>query len=469
MAFNFSGYLDQKYANQNAATQSENALRAAQAKGITGALGSENALRAAQARAAGVSADSTANLQSAQAQGITGALPSENALRGAQTFSTLQQGSTLAPLAQASIASTLGGLDQQRAQTGLLRTQNAVLGDDFTSSAPSELSQLHAGLSANGGVGSGVFSTLWNGVTKNPVAPGYAAGTPDVGSGKTGEYPVAPMQPLMKPGYAPEDPTQAMIPALNHPDGSISLHGVMAHALAALSHATLHAAGGMSSVPGPGQTITNGSWTGPMPAPAPAPAPQPGGMGGTNSGLDLARKLGMRAAGGAMDVPAGPMPTNPGGPVPAQPDPASVRYLTPGGNTGQQFGRRVAAAGGASSVGMKKGGMVPGKGAPNVDSVPAVLAPHEAVLNAGAAAHIGHGTIAALNALGAAKMAQAGMPVPPPTAHGMPAPAPAPMQGGKSAAPKPSTKPGMKPLARGMPPAKGKGPALKVAGAAKGR
>jgi len=56
---------------------------------------------------------------------------------------------------------------------------------------------------------------------------------------------------------------------------------------------------------------------------------------------------------------------------------------------------------------------VPGKGDGTVDKVPAMLAPGEAVLNAGAAEHFGRHNIAALNAVGQAKM-QAGKGAPPP-------------------------------------------------------
>jgi hypothetical protein len=57
---------------------------------------------------------------------------------------------------------------------------------------------------------------------------------------------------------------------------------------------------------------------------------------------------------------------------------------------------------------------IPGKGDGTVDKVPAMLAPGEAVLNAGAAEHFGRHNIAALNAVGQAKM-QAGKGAPPPT------------------------------------------------------
>jgi hypothetical protein len=55
---------------------------------------------------------------------------------------------------------------------------------------------------------------------------------------------------------------------------------------------------------------------------------------------------------------------------------------------------------------------VKGKGKPNKDTVPAMLAPGEAVLNQGAADHVGRNLIDVLNAIGAHKMAMAGNPVP---------------------------------------------------------
>lgn len=59
-------------------------------------------------------------------------------------------------------------------------------------------------------------------------------------------------------------------------------------------------------------------------------------------------------------------------------------------------------------VNLKKGTpKVPGKGSPKVDSVPAKLAPGEAVLNAPAADMAGRGLIAALNKVGAQKLGMA--------------------------------------------------------------
>ena len=47
---------------------------------------------------------------------------------------------------------------------------------------------------------------------------------------------------------------------------------------------------------------------------------------------------------------------------------------------------------------------MPGQGSGTVDKVPAMLAPHEAVLNKAAADKLGRGKIAALNAQGAKQM-----------------------------------------------------------------
>ena len=66
---------------------------------------------------------------------------------------------------------------------------------------------------------------------------------------------------------------------------------------------------------------------------------------------------------------------------------------------------------------------VPGQGTGAVDKVPAMLAPHEAVLNAGAANHVGRHLIDVLNALGAHNMAMAGN-APQPGPQDMPQPAP---------------------------------------------
>jgi hypothetical protein len=59
-------------------------------------------------------------------------------------------------------------------------------------------------------------------------------------------------------------------------------------------------------------------------------------------------------------------------------------------------------------LGMAFGGVVPGAGSGKTDTVPAVLAPGEAVLNQAAADHLGRNTIEVLNALGRHQMGMAG-------------------------------------------------------------
>lgn len=67
------------------------------------------------------------------------------------------------------------------------------------------------------------------------------------------------------------------------------------------------------------------------------------------------------------------------------------------------FRRRTQGLGGR--MGYKKGtAKVPGKGDGTKDTVPAKLAPGEAVLNKAAAEHMGRGLIGALNQMGAEKM-----------------------------------------------------------------
>lgn len=79
-----------------------------------------------------------------------------------------------------------------------------------------------------------------------------------------------------------------------------------------------------------------------------------------------------------------------------------------------QPGAGMPQPGGAQGpVGMFAGGTVPGKGSGKVDTVPAMLAPHEAVLNRAAADKLGRGKIAALNQQGVKKMGTGrGMPMP---------------------------------------------------------
>ena len=204
------------------------------------------------------------------------------------------------------------------------------------------------------------------------------------------------------------------------------MHGIVHHAMSAL-----HASSGMANVPSPGQTQGSGSWEGAQPTQGPTP----------NQDLRAKMGYGVKASGGMSDVPGGTPPIA---------DP--VRYPDPNPQPG--MGTRKSLTGTLqASEGATK---VPGKGNPGVDKVPAVLAPGEAVLNQGAANHMGRGAIAALNALGAHAMAAQGTPPMGPGAdpatqmgsmpHGMGKP---PM--GKPPMAKPPQGPQQKPIARGAP------------------
>lgn len=347
--------------------------------------------------------DSETALRTAQATGITGALDSENAVRRAQAYSTTQQGSTLQPLAEASIAATQQGqIPLEQAQAGLVGAQQREV--DFGQEEAHPLSRLNylnqVSQSPGFGLGAGVVRGL-------PEDAGTGAGPASSNSSYDPNDPNNKIRPIGAAGGATDvqAPKGKTVKAPPEPQVGNSPQPVMApmtlpafdpHAI--LAHATtLHAAGGATTVM--------------PPQPAPAPPPKPGdtqtsgnwGTGGQNQNLRAQMGMGIKAAGGATDV------------------------------EGASF------AGGTSKV--------PGAGPQNVDKVPATLAPGEAVLNAGAAHHMGRGAISVLNAIGAHTMAAAGMPPQtPPTAHGMPAPA--------RGAPAPAK--GKGPPARGAPPA-GKG------------
>ena len=280
---------------------------------------------------------------------------------------------------------------------------------------------------------------------------GYSTGTSNVPP--TGAHMAAPLPP---PGVAPVQPMgQPMVtPLLDH------MHGIVHHAMSAL-HASMsepnvaHYAGG-GSVPGPGQTQGGGSWEGPQPTTG-TPMGTPTS---STPNQDLRAKMfPVKAAGGMSNVPSpgqtitsgsweGPQPTT-STPSPAMGAPSP----TPNADLRAKMGYGVKAANGLSKV--------PGKGNPGVDKVPAVLAPGEAVLNAGAANHMGRGAIAALNALGAHAMAAQGTPpMQTPPGGG----APQPMGGPSPKVAKPAGPPQGKtvaPMARGMPPAKSKAPPAK--------
>ena len=109
-------------------------------------------------------------------------------------------------------------------------------------------------------------------------------------------------------------------------------------------------------------------------------------------------------ASGTANVPAQGQPQQPQGqpqfnPVAA---PAANWFL---GKMDEGMGKKPAAQPQGQPQHFDRGTQrVPGKGSGMVDKVPAVLAPGEAVLNKGAAEHFGRDNIAALNAIGHAKM-----------------------------------------------------------------
>ena len=431
----FADALNRKYAVQEESANSERSLRDAQAAGITGALPSENALRTAQAGAAGAGAR-------------------------AQDAAT----ATVQPLAQSQV-----GL--QGAQSGFLGAQAGQI--HFSTDDPAtdaEIGNYHRqttnnndGLDAAAGIGVGPRPGYT--YTKPPYSPqGFSVGTSNVQpkGAPMAQAPLPPPSPMPGPSGQPQ---MAAEPSTMGPGMGLFDHmqGIVHHAMHAL-----HAAGGMTSVPSPGQTTSNGSWTGPTTgAPPPSPLGPMTPSGTPNQDLRSKMGYGVRASGGMSDVQP---PTG----VPPIADP--VRY--PDNSPDSGFGQRkpltgtLKAAAGATTV--------PGKGDPGVDKVPAVLAPGEAVLNSGAANHMGRGAIAALNALGAHAMAAQGTPPQGPGAGPDPtAPPTGMMPPGKMAAPKPPQGPQQTPIARGMPkvpgkssaPDKGKAPVMKskVAAGGKGR
>ncbi len=333
---------------------------------------------------------------------------SEAGLRAAQAKESMERAKTIGPTAAASIAATQAGIGQTMAQTGLTNAQTGQIGFNTTDPASDdEWRQYYRGINTGNGFGLGAGDApsgfVTGGVgssTLNPVSGSMSADRIDPNDPRNK---IRPVGGIGAAGGATEvqDPHAANDGTANgtHVGGGapvtglMTLHDVMRHAMN-----SLHAAGGATTVlptpaPAPGQTTTNGSWN---PADLGGNTPNPNGQ---NQSLRRGLGMGVKAAGGATAINA-------------------------------------------------KGGtpQVPGKGAPNVDSVPATLAPQEAVLNAGAAHHLGRGTIAALNALGAAKMAQAGMPpATPPTAHGVPM--------GRGMPPKAAAKG----PAKGAPPAKAHG------------
>lgn len=112
----------------------------------------------------------------------------------------------------------------------------------------------------------------------------------------------------------------------------------------------------------------------------------------------------------------------------------------PGGNSFLDLIRGQYHAEGTADVSYRAGATkVPGKGSGKVDTVPAMLAPHEAVLNKGAAEHMGRDNITKLNKIGLAKMGMVGKGGKPGYAMGTPNVTPGPYITPKPANPIPGT------------------------------
>ena len=386
----------------------------------------------------GQQADAETTLKNAQAQDITASTASNSALKQAQARGQNAAADTVRPLTDASIAATQSQIGLQGQQGQLYGQQGDLLG--------AQTKGLNEGFNP---ADLGVLGNYHTQVNGNHLS----AGTSNV----KGPTMAAPLPP---PGVASVQPmgTPMVTPLLDH------MHGIVHHAMSALHTAmsapnVAHYAGG-GSVPGPGQTQGGGSWEGPQPTtgtPSGTPA-------SPTQNQDLRAKMfPVKAAGGVPSVPGpgqtlgggsweGPQPTTGTSSLPAP-------STTPNQDLRAKMGYGVKAADGLSKV--------PGKGNPGVDKVPAVLAPGEAVLNQGAATHMGRGAIAALNALGAHAMSQAGTPpmVSPP-GGGAPQPEGGPpMAKSKPPASKPTQGKTVAPMARGMPkgpPSKGKGPPPKM-------
>lgn len=133
-------------------------------------------------------------------------------------------------------------------------------------------------------------------------------------------------------------------------------------------------ADGTERVPATGRAIMN-----PVTPPAPPPAPKP--MQGPKTLSETAKG------------------------TTAEPFAKGVDTIDSAYHTLDTWARKLGFACGTERVHAQQGlAKVPGSGPSNVDSVPAMLAPNEAVLNAPAADMVGRGLIKALNRVGVQKM-----------------------------------------------------------------
>jgi hypothetical protein len=499
----FADALNRKYAVQETNANSERDLREAQATGIAASQSSENAARLAQANLANQNAATTKPLADASIagtnsliglQGRQGALyGAQGQLFGAQARGVNEGFNPAHPFLLANYHTqtnpvNAGGIPTPRAPDS---------SDDATQDADQDRTSIDVY-----GAGAQLFS----------------AGTANVQPRGT---PMA-QQPLPPPGVSPNTPQVADLSGSFPQPGDVAsaMHSIVHHAMSALA---LHAAGGMTSVPtpqapqvptgqapAPGQTVTNGQW-GPgqnqtLRERMGYGVKAAGGATNVQNPMSFPEKMmeidqnyahavqgtdnsynsmhnpnpGAMYGGGAMPpygnaaAQANMVAKEPVwgdlasritgvGLIPARGRSAGVE---PGNMSGMGSDGYPAAnptpKSGVRPKGYSEGtAKVPGKGNPGVDKVPAILAPGEAVLNQGAANHMGRGAIAALNALGAHAMAAQGTPPSmPPTAHGTPGPMAPPTGGPPMQAKGPPMQakgPQQTPMAgRGMPGAKGK-------------
>lgn len=376
-------------------------------------------------------ADAASRLQGAQAANITASTPSEIALRRAQAFQTNQQGLTTGPLAEASIAATHAGVGETQARTGFYGAQTRQVNDTLAPIGDLGASALYRGMQQTYAPDGG-FSSIGSGPISGVPAGGLSSlpsPTPDITANRPSNYGVTEIG-----GTSSMDRNDER----HYARGTSNVtqnRGVPAYAFGTRNVATppLRPAPtpvpetgttGTPAGPGPGQTVTSGDW----------------GSGGQNQnlrkllgyaagtdyvkGMDWGSQLpafnydraiegsyakgtskvahhgGHRGGGGGPPMPVpgmmAPAMASSNAPAPVQAGPAmpGPQIAPPGGQPG--LAAMLQAASGANRV--------PGQGNGRTDTVPAMLAPGEAVLNRGAAENVGRDKIAKANAVGARKM-----------------------------------------------------------------
>lgn len=331
------------------------------------------------------SADANAALARAQAGATESRSPFENALLNAQANQTQQQASTLRPLANASIAATTAGIGETHARSGLYGAETASTYDGLAPIGTLGAQGLYRGMQnfsgGDGGPNAGSSSPAASSAPQRSITDP----TPTITAGGVGS--------LERSSFGDgSDPTNPYSTRFRR-------------------YASGTARVPIPAGPGPGQTITGGTWE-PPPPPAPTPnqdlrakmfgqlprAFAKGTAKVSHGGGGHGKGKGSKPASPALMPPPNMMmpPGPPGGmPAPAQPMaamPGGGPVAPPPGLPPGLAGMLQAAMGAAQVPGMP-----PPPGTPQ-DRVPAMLTPGEAVLTPGAAQAAGRGQIAALNA-----------------------------------------------------------------------